>query len=155
VIFGYKDILLNIIGYLLGRSPFFAIPGSGNFRIQPVFVEDLANLAIEAAHRIENLMIDAVGPETFTFNETVALIANAVGSHSWIIRLPPTFTLTCAWLLGRAMGDVVLTSDEIRGPTANLLVSSAPPTAPTRFSEWLQHHAGLFGTHYASEIARR
>jgi hypothetical protein len=37
----------------------------------------------------------------------------------------------------------------------NLLVSSEPPTCPTRLSEWLRAHADSVGLHYASELARR
>jgi uncharacterized protein YbjT (DUF2867 family) len=155
VIFGSEEILLNNIGWLLRRFPVFAIPGVGSYRLQPVFVEDLAILAIETARRTDNYAIDAVGPETFTFNDLVALIARAVGSRTSIIHLPPAVVLACAWLVGRAMGDVMLTWDEIRGLMADLLVSSGPPTATTRFSEWLQRRAELFGVSYASEIARR
>jgi uncharacterized protein YbjT (DUF2867 family) len=155
VIFGSEDILLNNIGWLLRRFPLFAIPGDGTYRVQPVFVEDLTNLAIEAARRTVNQTIDAFGPETFTFNELVALIAHALGSRAAIVHLPQSVALTCAWLLGRAMDDVMLTRNEICGLMADLLVSSGPPTAPTRFSEWLQTNAESFGVRYASEIARR
>jgi uncharacterized protein YbjT (DUF2867 family) len=144
VIFGAEEILLNNIAWMLRRIPLFAIPGDGNYRVQPVFVEDLAKLAI-----------DAVGSEIFTFNQLVALIAREVGSHTPVIHLPPAIALACARIVGRAMGDVTLTRDEVRGLIANLLVSSAPPTAPTRFTEWLRRHAEFFGVHYASEVARR
>jgi uncharacterized protein YbjT (DUF2867 family) len=155
VIFGAEEILLNNIAWMLRRIPLFVIPGDGNYRVQPVFVEDLAKLAIDAAHRTDNLALDAVGPEIFTFNELVALIAREVGSHVPVIHLPPAIALGCARIVGRAMGDVTLTSDEVRGLMANLLVSSAPPTTPTRFSEWLRRNAEFFGVHYASEVARR
>ena len=155
VIFGSEDILLHNIGWLLRRLPLFAIPGDGNYRVQPVFVEDLANLAIQASRNTANQALDAVGPELLTFNEIVAMIARAVGSRSQIIHLPPTAVLACAWLVGRATGDVTLTRDEIRGLMADLLISTSPPTAPTQFSEWLLRNADFFGLRYASEIARR
>jgi len=155
VIFGAEEILLNNIAWMLRRIPLFAIPGDGKYRMQPVFVEDLAKLAIDAAPRTDNLAIDAVGPETFTFNELVTLIAREVGSHTPLIHLPPAIALACARIVGRAMRDVTLTRDELRGLMGNLLVSSAPPTAPTRFSEWLRHNAEFFGVHYASEVAHR
>jgi uncharacterized protein YbjT (DUF2867 family) len=154
-IFGPGEILLNNIAWLLRRVPLFAIPGDGNYGIQPVLVDDLANLAIEAARVSTNLAIDAVGPETFTFNEIVALIAREVGSKAWIIHVPPMVTFACGWVVGRLMNDVTITQNEVRGLMANLLVSSAPPTAPTRFSEWLHRHADTFGVQYASEIAKR
>ncbi len=155
VIFGAEEILLHNIGWLLRRIPLFAIPGDGTYRVRPVFVEDLAKLAIEASRSTDNQAIDAVGPETFTFNEIVAAIASAVGSRALITHLPPAAVLACAWMVGCATGDVTLTRDEVRGLMADLLVSSGPPTAPTRFSEWLQRNAEFFGTRYASEIARR
>lgn len=155
VIFGPEDILINNIGWLLRRMPVFAIPGRGTYRMQPVFAEDLAKIAIAAAHRSDNLTIDAVGPEIFSFNELIALLASTVGSRAQIIHLPSTLALSFAWLIGRAMGDVTLTRDEVRGLMADLLVSSGAPTALTRFSEWLLRSADTFGIRYASEIAKR
>jgi len=40
------------------------------------------------------------------------------------------------------------------GLTENLLVSHAPPTAPTAFSAWLSAHADELGREWASEIRR-
>jgi NADH dehydrogenase len=52
------------------------------------------------------------------------------------------------------VGDVVLTADEVAGLTTNLLVSKAPPTAPTRFTEWLREHADALGRGWANELDR-
>jgi uncharacterized protein YbjT (DUF2867 family) len=52
VVFGREDILLNNIAYLLRRLPVFAVPGRGNYRLQPIFVDDLASLSVrEGASR--------------------------------------------------------------------------------------------------------
>jgi len=64
VIFGKEDILINNIAYLLRRFPVFAIPGSGTYRVRPVFVEDVAELCVGAGQRDENEVMDAVGPPT-------------------------------------------------------------------------------------------
>ncbi len=74
VLVGSEDILINNIAFLLRRFPFFAIPGDGSYRLQPVCVEDLADLAVEAVYRKDNYIMDAVGPDIFTFKELVALI---------------------------------------------------------------------------------
>ena len=66
VIFGKEDILINNVAYLLRRFPVFAIPGSGTYRVRPVFVEDVAELCVRAGQRDENEVIDAVGPETLS-----------------------------------------------------------------------------------------
>ena len=55
LVFGQEDILLNNIAWMLRRFPLFLIPGSGQYQVQPVCVEDLARLAVEAANGHDNL----------------------------------------------------------------------------------------------------
>jgi uncharacterized protein YbjT (DUF2867 family) len=155
IIFGSEDILLNNIAWMLRRFPLFAIPGNGNYRVQPVFVGDLANLAADMADEQRNLALDAVGPESFTFNELVTLLARTVASKARIIHVSPSIELVLARIFSRLTGDVTLTYDEIRGLMQNLLVSRNAPTATTRLSEWLAHNADLIGTSYRSEMALR
>jgi uncharacterized protein YbjT (DUF2867 family) len=155
VIFGSEDILLHNIAWMLRRFPIFLIPGDGNYHVQPVLVEDLARLAVDAADERSNLAMDAVGPERFTFNELVALLSRTVASKSWIFHVSPLVELYFAKLFGLLTGDVTLTYDEIRGLMADLLVSQHPPTAPTRLSEWLARNFTVIGTCYRSELSRR
>ena len=63
VIFRPEDILINNIAWFLRRFPVFTVFGSGDYRIQPVLVEDMAEIAVSVAHRSDNVVIDAVGPE--------------------------------------------------------------------------------------------
>jgi NADH dehydrogenase len=155
LIFGSGDILINNIAWLLRKFPLFAIPGAGDYRLQPVFAEDLARIAVDAAAQSGNLAIDAVGPEVFRFNELVDLIARIVGSRARMVHVSPQLALFLASLVGRITHDMTLTRDEIRGLMADLLVSDSQPTAPTRLSEWLQANRATIGTSYASELARR
>ena len=67
VLVGKEDVLINNIAFLLRRFPFFFIPGNGMYGIQPVYVEDLADLAVEGVYSKENYVIDAVGPDSYTF----------------------------------------------------------------------------------------
>ncbi|MEE8443432.1 MAG: NAD(P)H-binding protein [Dehalococcoidia bacterium] len=154
VIFGPEDILINNIAWLLRRFPLFVVPGSGDYRLQPVFVEDVAELAVGAAHRNESVTMDAVGPETYTFNELVRLIAGRIHSRARIIHLKPGVALFLARLVSRVVNDVVLTRDEVEGLMSNLLVSDGPPTGQTRLSDWLGENANSVGTRYASELKR-
>jgi len=154
VIFGPEDILINNIAWALRRFPLFPVPGRGDYRLQPVFVGDMAGITVQAAEKEENLVMDAVGPETFTFNELVALIRARVGSRSSIVHLPPGVALSMCGLVGRSVNDVVLTRDEIEGLMAGLLVSASPATGTTRLSDWLRDNAATVGTAYASELGR-
>lgn len=154
VIFGREDILINNIAWLLRRFPVFAALGDGSYRLQPVFVEDVAELAVRASLEPSDTVRDAVGPEIFTFDELVRLIARNVGSRSRLLHLPPSLALAASGFLGFFLRDRILTREEIDGLMAGLLVSSAPPTARTRFSEWLASHAHELGSSYSSEIER-
>ncbi len=152
VIFGAEDILINNIAWSLRRLPVFAVFGSGEYRLQPVFVEDMAEIAVSAAHQDENLIVDAVGPETYSFDELVRLIAEKIRSRARIIHLRPGLALFLIKLLGYAVNDVVLTRDEVEGLISNLLVSESAPTGQMRLSDWLGRNADSVGTRYASEL---
>jgi uncharacterized protein YbjT (DUF2867 family) len=155
LMFGGDDILINNIGWLLRRFPIFTIPGDGEYHVQPVLVDELADLAVNAAQGSENVILDAAGPEIFTFNELVGLIARAVQSRARIVHVSSDIQLLLAWIVGKFTGDVTLTRDEIRGLCADLLVAHSAPTASTRLSEWLARNADQIGKAYVSEVARR
>jgi uncharacterized protein YbjT (DUF2867 family) len=155
IIFGPEDILLHNIAWMLRRFPLFTIPGDGNYHVQPVFVEDLARLAVDLANQHRDMAIDAVGPESFTFNELVALLAGTVASKARIVHVSPFIQLILAGIFSRLMGDVTLTHDEIRGLMGDLLVSNRAPTATTHLSEWLASHADTVGSCYRSELSLR
>jgi len=154
VIFGLEDILINNIAWLLRRFPVFAVPGSGDYQLQPIFVEDMASIVVAAAQTTSNLLIDAAGPEVFSFNELVALLATTVGSRARVIHVSPQLALMLSRVIGWLSGDVTLTKDEVHGLLANLLVSNLPFSGWTRLSEWLGKSADKIGRAYASEMAR-
>jgi uncharacterized protein YbjT (DUF2867 family) len=154
LIFGAEDILINNIAWLLRRFPVFAVPGSGDYRLQPVFAEDVVEIAVRAADHDENIVVDAVGPETYAFDELVRLVADKIGSRAKIIHLRPGLALLLSRLIGYMVGDVVLTRGEVEGLMSNLLVSESPPTGQTRLSDWLCQNAASVGAKYASELKR-
>jgi serine/threonine protein kinase len=154
VIFSDEDILVNNIAWFLRRFPIFAIPGSGSYGLQPIFVEDMAALLHRTAMADDTTAFDAVGPEVFTFEELVRLIRGVVRSRSRIVHLPPRLALFLLRMIGRFVNDVILRREEIDGFMAGLLVSKGPPTGTTKQSAWLKDHAATVGTAYASEVAR-
>lgn len=154
LIFGREDIIINNIAWLLRRFPLFAVFGTGEYQVQPIYVEDLAELAVDAGGREDDMEIDAVGPELFTFTDLVRLIAEKIGSRARIVHLPPTLALKLSGMVGAIVQDVLLTQDELAGLMSDLLVSGRPPTGRTRLSAWLESHAEQVGREYASELAR-
>lgn len=156
LVFGKEDILLNNIAWMLRKFPVFPIPGSGEYRLQPIFVEDLARLAAEAGDRDDDFEMDAVGPDIFTYMELARLLAQKTGASCSLLRLAPSLAMVGARLLGLALRDVVLSEDEMIGLTGDLLVSKSacPPPGETRLADWLDENAGALGREYASELDR-
>jgi len=154
VIFGREDILINNIAWLLRRFPVFAIPGDGDYQVQPIFVEDLAELAVEAGESRDNLVMDAVGPEVYGFEEMVRLIAKKIGKWSLMVHVSPEFFLQLTRVLNPLVGDIILTRDEVFALMAGLLVSDKGPSSKTRLSDWLAQNAKTVGKKYSSELEK-
>jgi NADH dehydrogenase len=154
VIFGDEDILINNIAWLLRRFPVFPIFGSGQYRLQPIYVEDMADIVVNAGQHNDNQIIEAVGPDIFTFEELVRLIAKKLHRRVIITHVRPEIAFSLAKLIEPVVGDVLITRDEVTGLMADLLISQNPPTGHTRLSTWLDEHINTVGKHYASELNR-
>ncbi len=155
VIFGKEDILVNNIAWALRRLPVFGVFGDGQYRLQPIYVEDFADLAVEQGFEGENVIIDAIGPETFTFRGLVEQIGEIIGKRRPIISVSPEIGYRAAWFIGKMVGDVFLTREEIAGLMRDLLYTESPPAGQTKLTDWARAHAGELGVRYASELARR
>ncbi len=155
VLFGKEDILINNIAWALRHLPVFGVFGNGRYKLQPIYVDDLAALAVEQASKTENVTIDAIGPETFTFRELVKSIGGIIGKRRPILSVPPTFGYWMGNSIGWLMSDVFITRDEISGLMANLLWVASPPAGSTKLTDWARANAETLGRCYASEMARR
>lgn len=155
VLFGKEDILINNIAWMLRKFPVFGTFGMGNYKLQPIYVDDLAQLAIEQGENSKNVIIDAIGPETFTYRELVREIGKAIGAERPVIPIPDTIGYLFSWMLGKITGDVVVTWQEIKGLKTGLLSTNSPPAGATKLTEWARENASTLGVRYANELARR
>jgi NADH dehydrogenase len=140
---------------VLRRFPVFGVFGDGRYRLRPIHVDDLAELAVAEGKSRENRVINAVGPESFTYRELVEGIGHWIGKPRPVISVPPWLGYAVGRVVGWFVGDVVVTREEIEGLMAGLLDVNALPAGRTRLSEWVQAHAGTLGRRYTSELARR
>jgi len=154
VLVGGEDILINNIAFLLRRFPFFVLPGDGSYKLQPVYVDDLAELAVEGVYSEENRVIDAVGPDIFTFKEMVELIGEKIGAKRPLMSVPPRLALLAAQFLSILVNDVILTPEEVDGLIAGLLVSKESPRGKTHLRDWLEANKEKVGVKYASELKK-
>jgi uncharacterized protein YbjT (DUF2867 family) len=152
--YGSNDILINNLAWALRRLPIYGMPGRGRYTVQPVHVDDVARICVEASVADAGLTLDAAGPEIVAYRDLVAMVRSAVGSHSLVVPMPQAAVIASAKLLGALVRDVVLTSDEVLELTSSFLTSSEPPRGTTRISAWLSANAATLGRHWSSELAR-
>ena len=155
VLFGRGDILVNNIAWVLRHMPIFGVFGDGRYRLRPMYVDDMAALMMECADKDEDLTTDAVGPEDFTYRELVGTIGKIIGVRRPVVRIPPALGYAIGRCLNPFVKDVIITREEIDGLMRGLLDSEAPPTAPTKLTDWAASNRATLGRRYASEVARR
>ncbi len=149
-----REVLVNNIAYLLRKLPIFGIPGNGRYRVQPVHVDDVAEICVGQATAPGNVTVDAAGPETFAFVDFVRLIRQAVGARAAVVKVPLGVMSAAAGLLGLVLRDVVLTREESEGLMRELLVTGGEALGTTSFDAWLAENASTLGRAYASELER-
>src|ERR1039458_9325765 len=135
--------------------PVFGVFGAGDYKLQPICVEDLAAVALQQANGVGNDVVNAIGQETFPYLELARTIRRALGLRRPIIRVHPELAYWSCRIIGLLVRDVVITREEIRGLMEGRLYVDAPPLGTTKLTAWIDQHRVTLGRHYTSEIARR
>jgi len=154
LVFGKEDILVNNIAWLIRKFPVFPIFGDGGYKLQPVYVGDVAAIAVACARDQESVVLDVIGPEAFTFEEFVRLVSAKIKPGANLVHMAPSIGIGLGQVIGLAVRDVILTRDELRGLMEGMLTSGQAPNGSTRFSEWLELHKDEIGSAYSSELRR-
>jgi NADH dehydrogenase len=155
VLFGKEDILVNNIAWSLRHLPVVGIFGKGDYKLQPIYVGDLAAAAAAQAVGHRDEIINAIGPETFTYRELVETIKRTLGLRRAIMRVSPGVGYWSCRALGWMVGDVIITRDEIKGLMEGRLYVEDNPLGTTKLTQWIDRHKTTLGRHYTSEMARR
>lgn len=155
VLFGKEDVLINNIAWSLRHFPLVGVFGKGDYRLQPIYVDDLSLAAVQKVGENRDEVIEAIGPETFTYRELVASIGRAIGVKRPIISVSPGVGYWSCRLVGLFVGDVVITREEIQGLMQGRLYVDAPPLGATKLTDWIERHHNTLGRRYTNEMARR
>jgi NADH dehydrogenase len=155
VLFGKEDILINNIAWALRRLPVFGVFGDGRYRLCPIHVADLADTAVAYGRTREDVVVDAVGPETFSYRRLVKVVGKIIGFNRPVVGVPPWIGWSAGWVIGRMHGDVTITMDEVRGLSGGLLHVDSKPLGSTRLTDWAFANRETLGKRYTSELARR
>jgi len=155
VLFGKEDILINNIAWALRHLPLFPVFGDGQYKLQPIYVDDLADLAVMHGESTEKITINTIGPETFTYKQLVQILSTILRKNRPIISVPPTLGYFGTWVFSKGLNDIILTRDEIVALMNNLLYIDAPPLGKTKLTHWVKQHSHTLGLKYTSELSRR
>ncbi len=157
---GGEDILINNIAWNLRRFPIFPVFSQGKYRLQPIHVDDLARLAVEAGTespeaRPREEIIQAIGPETFRFREMIEMIARSLGLKRWVVPAPDRLVYAGGVVAGWFLRDIMLTWPEVKGLMQEKLFVETTSPAKIALSEWTRENADTLGRRYHRELARR
>jgi NADH dehydrogenase len=156
VLFGRFDVLVNNIAWVLRRLPVFGVFGDGEYRLRPLHVDDMARLMIREGAGSTNTVVDAVGPETFSYRELVQTIANIINVRRRVLSVPPWAGLAVSKAINPIVQDVIITRQEIQGLMRGLLDSQEHALdGAIRLTQWAKEHRDELGIKYASEVGRR
>lgn len=80
---------MNMLVNALRLSPVMLVPGTGQQKVQPVLVDDVAAcVALALGGRGRNGTFDMGGPALMTFDDLIRLVMDITGRHRLIIHVP-------------------------------------------------------------------
>lgn len=156
------DILVNNIAWILRRFPIFGLFDYGRFKLQPISAKSLAEIAVASRYQGDktinnNKIINAIGPETYTWKQFITTINSSLGSKTLIIPFPG-FTVYFAVLISKFIGffvhDRLLTIEEIKALEDDLCLTKDPSIGDISFKDWLYKYAKSNGVLWHGEIQR-
>jgi uncharacterized protein YbjT (DUF2867 family) len=114
-IYGPKDKAINTLAKLVQRLPFIPVLGSGNTRIQPISVENVARAFVGAVRNDESInhVYDLCGPEAFTWNELYDKLQAVLGVRKPKLHLPLPIARAQAAVLEKILTNPPFTRDQL------------------------------------------
>jgi uncharacterized protein YbjT (DUF2867 family) len=100
VMFGADDAFLTAILNLLQRLPVFPMFGRGHTRLQPAFVEDVAEAIVRAIQRDDAraTTFECGGPEVYSYEDLLRTIAREARLKPTLVPLPFAAWQALAWM---------------------------------------------------------
>jgi NADH dehydrogenase len=100
VMFGPDDAFLTTMLGLLRRLPVYPMFGRGRTRLQPAYVEDVAEAIARELQRTENHAItyELGGPRVYSYEELLRAIAREAGLNRALVPMPFAAWHALAWI---------------------------------------------------------
>jgi uncharacterized protein YbjT (DUF2867 family) len=99
VMFGEDDGFLSVVLKLLRQLPFYPMFGRGLTRLQPVYVEDVAEAIARTAQQPEMraMTFEFGGPRIYSYEELLRAVAREVGLRPTLVPMPFAAWHSLAW----------------------------------------------------------
>jgi nucleoside-diphosphate-sugar epimerase len=119
------------IGYLINfsrKSPFFPIPGKGNWPRQPLYVDDVCKVVLNliGAQDFGHLVIPINGKETIEFSQMVKIVQRNTGRFRFRVHLPVPLFKICMVAFQKVTGEQRFTVDQVDSLTSNDVFEEYP-----------------------------
>jgi NADH dehydrogenase len=100
VMFGPDDAFLTLILRLLKRLPVYPMFGNGQTRLQPVYVEDVAEAVAMALQPTlaRPITFECGGPHVYSYEELLRAVAHEANVHPILIPIPSRLGVHCPGL---------------------------------------------------------
>ena len=97
--FGPDDSFLTAILKLLGRLPIYPMFGRGLTRLQPAYVEDVAEAIARALDRkdVHSITFEFGGPRVYSYEELLRVVAHEASFKPMLVPIPFAAWHTLAW----------------------------------------------------------
>lgn len=88
--FGEGDEFINVLAAQVKLSPIVPVVGDGRTMMQPIAVEDIARCLVAAYENEDTIgaTIEVGGPEYFTYEEILDLVAETLGTRTVKVHVP-------------------------------------------------------------------
>jgi uncharacterized protein YbjT (DUF2867 family) len=98
VMFGPDDAFLNTMLSLMRWLPVYPMFGRGETRLQPAFVDDVAEAIAAVLQRPETSTFEFGGPRVYTYEELLRSVAREAGLSARLVPMPFGAWHALAWL---------------------------------------------------------
>lgn len=90
LIFGPRDEFTTAVAALVRSLPVTPVIGSGNNRLQPIHVDDVARCVVGSVggNLRGNLAVDIGGPDQLSYNEILRIVADTLGCRRLRLNVP-------------------------------------------------------------------
>ena len=128
VMFGPNDAFLTVVTKLLRRLPVYPMFGRGLTRLQPAYVEDVAEAIVMALQRAEAHAItyECGGPRVYTYLEFLRAVAGQLELRPRLISIPFAAWHALAWI-AEMLPTPLLTRNQVELMQVDTVSSSEMP----------------------------